>query len=112
MDNVRTKAFSISDQALLLLDDSQSPLNRKKLDIFAEIDECVGASFSAPQETESTAKVEMHPFTVAARLSRSNYEEQAKSEALYQALQKLRSRSGHATTTNGYPHSGRIIRSR
>jgi len=114
MDNVRTKIPSISEQALFLLDDFHSYQSRKKIDFFSSIDQCVIDSFSTPNTKEKNSSLASSnnttPFVVAARLSRTNYDEQAKSEALLHALQKLRTRS--PATISESSTSGRIIRSR
>ncbi len=111
MDDVRTKANNISDQALLLLDDFHSSRSRKKMDLFADLEEHVTNSLqtSKPASSAISSSENANPFTVAARLGRSNYEEQAKSEALLSALKKLRSRP---LENKGMPNSGRVLRSR
>lgn len=84
--------MTISEQALFLLDIDPSLANRRKLENFFDLDGIVNASFdsnsSAPAIT--IEETDPKPFSVASRLSRSNYENQAKSEALMEALKQIR----------------------
>lgn len=113
MEYARKDTLSISEQALLLLDDKLSPQKRNSLDFFTNVDHFIHSSLGIKQEdakTEASSPVPTQPassnaFTVAARLGRGNYEENAKNEAIVNALQRLRNRPD----TSKYS-SGRIIR--
>ena len=110
MGKLRSDQLTINDQALLLLDDSVAREKRNQLDVFAGIAHLVSTSFTekAPpiigEQTKSTGNASS--FTVAARLGRTNYDDQARAEALITALKKLRGRPNTASY-----QSGRVIRS-
>ena len=113
MEYARKDTLSISEQALLLLDDKLSPQKRNSLDFFANVDHFIQSSLGLKQENtkagpspSSSEQASSNAFTVAARLGRGNYEENAKNEAIVNALQRLRNRPD----TSKYS-SGRIIRS-
>lgn len=98
--------MSIAEQALSLLDILPSIESRKSLENFSNLDHTIDASFPgasalAEGRGEST---EENPFSVASRMSRSNYEDQARAEALTQALRQIRAR--HAAK----PANSRVLR--
>lgn len=98
--------MSITDQALFLLDIQPSIQRRKSLEIFGSLDPEISDSIAPPaevKEDKSILESVQTPFAVAARMGRPNYEEQAKAEALYNALRQMRAK--HATKP-----SHRVIR--
>ncbi len=96
--------MNIAEQALFLLDTFPSAQNRKKLENFWNLDQTISASFPGALEPEVTAAVAPeNPYSVASRMNRSNYEDQARAEALTNALRQLR--AGYVTKTNS-----RVIR--
>jgi hypothetical protein len=101
--------MSIADQALFLLDIPPSADQRKKLENFSDLEPTVRASLrTATGEVEpAPAKTEAPPasYSVASRMNRANYDDQAKAEALMNALQKLRA-SHKSRMANG----SRVIR--
>jgi hypothetical protein len=89
--------MSIAEQALFLLDVFPSVAHRRNLENFSNLDQTISASL--PREGVASepvlpppAAVPESPFSVASRMSmsRSNYEDQARAEALTNALRKLR----------------------
>lgn len=100
--------MSIADQALFLLDIPPSSAKRKKLENFSDLDSIVRASLRAElgENTPAPVKTEIAPptYSVASRMNRANYEDQARAEALMSALQKLRA-SHQSRMANG-----RVIR--
>ncbi|MGZ3742047.1 MAG: hypothetical protein ACXVB9_21915 [Bdellovibrionota bacterium] len=86
--------MSIADQALFLLDIPPSIDKRKKLENFSDLALTVGASLrTAIEEAEpAPAQAEAPPasYSVASRMNRANYEDQAKAEALTRALRQIR----------------------
>jgi hypothetical protein len=90
--------MSIAEQALFLLDIPPSVEQRNKLENFSDLEPVVRASIkaasgeteAAPARTEAAA-----PYSMASRMSRPNYEDQARAEALTSALQKLRANYIH-----------------
>ncbi|MGE3263303.1 MAG: hypothetical protein AB7K68_16100 [Bacteriovoracia bacterium] len=97
--------MSIADQALFLLDIPPSANRRKKLENFFDLEQTIRAAFGEP-ETLTAKKTEAPPapYSVASRMNRANYEDQARAEALTSALQKLRA-SHQSRMANG-----RVIR--
>jgi hypothetical protein len=99
--------MSIAEQALFLLDILPSIKHRKSLDNFSNLDQTINASFpgaNAPEEVNKVERTEENPFSVASRMSRSNYEDQARAEALTQALKHFRAKNA------AKPTSSRVIR--
>lgn len=98
--------MSIADTASLLLDILPSIQSRKKLENFSSLDQTIDASFPWAQlpPENSRIKTEENPFSVASRMNRSNYEDQARAEALTQALRQIRAK--HAAK----PSASRITR--
>jgi hypothetical protein len=100
--------MNLAEQALFLLDIQPSTKNRKSLDNFANLDQMILASFpgeSAPAEpVKNEPTAEKKPFSVASRMSRVNYEDQARAEALTQALKHFRAKNGSRSS------SSRVIR--
>lgn len=100
--------MSIAEQALLLLDIPPSINNRNKLASFSDIEPIVRASLRTalgePEAVLPRAEVAA-PYSMASRMSRSNYEDQARAEALTNALQKLR-----ANHKNRLGNGTRVIR--
>lgn len=87
--------MSITDQALFLLDLQPSIQRRKSLENFWSLDPEISDSIAPPAETkeeQSILESVQTPFAVAARMGRPNYEEQAKAEALYNALRQMRAK--------------------
>jgi hypothetical protein len=107
MGSLRTEAVTISDQALFLLDDCFGHDRRTRLDIFSQLEAFVSSSLNGTIQAPATAEIPtstLSTFTVAARLNRTNYDDQARAEALLAALQKIRNRKSPF-------QSGRVIRS-
>lgn len=101
--------MSIADQALFLLDIPPSANRRKKLENFFDLEQTIRASLRAAfgePEILAAKKTEAPPapYSVASRMNRANYEDQARAEALTSALQKLRA-SHQSRMANG-----RVIR--
>jgi hypothetical protein len=84
--------MSLAEQALFLLDILPSIQNRNKLENFSNLDQTIVASLPGTSSAAETGKpvAETNPFSVASRMSRSNYEDQARAEALTQALRQIR----------------------
>ena len=101
--------MSIADQALFLLDIPPSIDRRKKPENFSDLEPTVRASLKTVMgESEpAPAQAEAPPasYSVASRMNRANYEDQAKAEALMNALQKLR-----ASHKNRMANGARVIR--
>jgi hypothetical protein len=87
--------MSIAEQALSLLDIFPSVQSRSRLENFSSLDLVIGASLpgsKAPlKETEPAASENL--YSVASRMGRANYEEQAKAEALLNALRQMRAKN-------------------
>lgn len=84
--------MSLAEQALFLLDIVPSIRSRKNLESFSSLDQTIGASLPGTQCLSESGKAlpDANPFFVASRMSRSNYEDQARAEALTKALQQIR----------------------
>ena len=84
--------MSLAEQALFLLDIQPSVRNRKNPENFFNLDQTIGASLPGELASQEPANVvvEANPFSVATRMIRSNYEDQARAEALTQALRQIR----------------------
>lgn len=98
MDETRARSkMTISEQALFLLDIDSSLSKRRKVENFTDLDTLVNDSLeSKPTDTSQPAQEDdSKPFSVASRLSRSNYDTHAKSEALMEALKQIR--ASHAS---------------
>ena len=105
--------MSIAEQALSLLDIFPSMQSRVKLDNFSSLDLVIGASLpgAASAAAEPAPAVASSPspvtteslYSVASRMGRANYEEQAKAEALLNALRQMRAKNG--------ARNSRVIRS-
>ncbi len=91
------KLMSLAEQALFLLDIQPNIRNRKNPENFSSLEQTIVASLPGTkiQFTETKTIEEASPFSVASRMSRSNYEDQARAEALTQALRQIR--ASHAT---------------
>ena len=88
--------MTIAEQALFLLDLRPSELHRKNLESFFNLDSLVSGSVGIlPALDPVASELPTNSFSVASRLSRSNsnYEEQAKAEALMNALKHIRSKN-------------------
>ncbi|MGZ3695006.1 MAG: hypothetical protein ACXWQO_12665 [Bdellovibrionota bacterium] len=100
--------MSIADQALFLLDIPPSTSRRKKLENFFDLEQTIRASLRAAFGDAEPAAVKAEappaPYSVASRMGRANYEDQARAEALMSALQKLR--ASHQSRMG----NGRVIR--
>lgn len=100
--------MSLAEQALFLLDILPSIQSRNKLENFSDLDQTITASLPgtiSPAETAAKIAAEPNPFHVASRMSRSNYEDQARAEALTQALRQIR--ASNASKSSGARSSGR-----
>lgn len=84
--------MSIAEQALFLVDLSPNLEQRRKLEAFSDLEQTISASFASPEACakEAEQSPQSGAFSVAARLSRSNYEDQARAEALMHALRRIR----------------------
>jgi hypothetical protein len=86
--------MSISEHALHLLDHTPNFERRKKIENFLDLDQLVSSSFGLTvSETPPTVTQDSNQtgaYSVAARLNRSNYEDQARAEALMSALRQIR----------------------
>jgi hypothetical protein len=89
--------MSLAEQALFLLDIQPSIRSRKNPENFSSLDQTIVASLPGTQVQVDAARTvtEANPFSVASRMSRSNYEDQARAEALTQALRQIR--ASHAS---------------
>lgn len=92
--------MSIAEQALSLLDIFPSIQNRTRLENFTNLDGVIVASFSPsgsslpPLAESSPAPVSAENlYAVASRMGRANYDEQAKAEALLNALKQMRAKN-------------------
>jgi len=100
--------MSLAEQALFLLDILPNIQHRNNLDNFSSLDQTIVASLpgTAATVTEAGKPVaESNPFSVASRMSRSNYEDQARAEALTQALRQIR--ASNASKSNAARITGR-----
>lgn len=99
MDEAGVRAdMIIAEQALHLLDLSPNTELRKKIENFLDLEQLVSSSFGA---AAPVGKTEWEPeragaYSVAARLNRSNYEDQARAEALMNALRQIRVSNGQS----------------
>lgn len=92
--------MTITEQALCLLDILPSIKSRRLLENFLDMDRTVIASLEqASIEPIPDTTVNM-PYSVASRLNRSNYEDQAKSEALMKALKQIRATHANKPKSN------------
>lgn len=92
--------MSLSEQALFLLDLPPNILSRQNLENFSSLDHAVVASLPGmPVPVEiSEVKAESSPFSVASRMNRASYDDQARAEALTQALRQIR--ASHAAKSS------------
>jgi hypothetical protein len=92
--------MSLAEQALFLLDIQPNIRNRKNPENFSSLEHTIVASLPGTQEQirESQPIKETNPFSVASRMNRANYEDQARAEALTQALRQIR--ASHATANS------------
>ena len=92
--------MSLAEQALFLLDIQPNIRNRKNPENFSSLEQTIDSSLPGTAVTlsEATTIGEASPFSVASRMSRSNYEDQARAEALTQALRQIR--ASHATANS------------
>ncbi len=102
--------MSLAEQALFLLDIPQSIKNRLKLENFTCLEQTIVASFPGTEEKKAEApapapSTETDPFFVATRMNRPHYEDQARAEALTQALRQIR--ASNASKLRGTGQSGR-----
>jgi hypothetical protein len=84
--------MSLAEQALFLLDILPSIRGRSNPENFTNLDQTIVASLPGTPEPAAVppAVAEANPFSVASRMSRSNYDDQARAEALTQALRQIR----------------------
>jgi predicted transposase YdaD len=88
--------LSLSEQALHLLDIQPSIQNRRKLENFSSLESEIDSSIeslTAPPIEDLPLSSLSTPFALAARMDRPQYEEQAKAEALMNALRQMRAKS-------------------
>jgi hypothetical protein len=87
--------MSIAEQALSLLDIFPSVQSRSRLENFSSLDLVIGASLPGSQAPlkEAEPAVTENLYSVASRMGRANYEEQAKAEALLNALRQMRAKN-------------------
>jgi hypothetical protein len=89
--------MSIAEQALSLPDIFPSIRNRSNLENFTSLDGVIVASFSPPGPlpviSESAPVSTENLYAVASRMGRANYDEQAKAEALLNALKQMRAKN-------------------
>lgn len=99
--------MSLAEQALFLLDIPTSIQSRNSLENFTCLEQTISASLPGTEESASKAPpaAEANPFFVASRMSRANYEDQARAEALTQALRQIR--ASNASKLRGPRHPGR-----
>ena len=99
--------MSLAEQALFLLDIPPSIQSRTRLENFACLEQTIVASLPGTQEAPEVRETaaEPNPFFVASRMSRANYEDQARAEALTQALRQIR--ASNAAKSRGTRPSGR-----
>lgn len=104
--------MSLAEQALFLLDIPPSIQNRRSLENFTCLEQTIGASFPGTSEAAESGEAppadtaaEPNPFFLASRMSRANYEDQARAEALTQALRQIR--ASNASKSRGTRPSGR-----
>lgn len=99
--------MSLAEQALSLLDILPSIQSRNKLENFSDLGQTIVASLAGTQIPVQAvaAEAETNPFHVASRMSRSNYEDQARAEALTQALRQIR--ASNASKSSGAKFTGR-----
>ena len=99
--------MSLAEQALFLLDIPPSIRSRARLENFTCLEQTIEASLPGTQEAPVAreAATESNPFFLASRMSRANYEDQARAEALTQALRQIR--ASNAAKSRGPRPSGR-----
>lgn len=97
--------MSLAEQALFLLDIQPSIRSRQNPENFSSLDQTIFASLPGMpiREERTAAPVEQSPFSVATRMSRSNYEDQARAEALTQALRQIRASHASSATSARRP---------
>jgi hypothetical protein len=83
--------MSVAEQALSLLDIFPSMQSRSRLENFSSLDLVIGASLPGSQAPlqEAEPAVTENLYSVASRMGRANYEQQAKAEALLNALRQM-----------------------
>jgi len=102
--------MSLAEQALFLLDILPSAQCRKNLENFSNLDQTIVASFPVMDRATPVlveirkTEIEAVPFSVASRMSRANYEDQARAEALTQALRQIR--ASHAAKSSNTRSTG------
>lgn len=100
--------MKFAEQALILLDLPSNINLARRLDHFPDIESMVNSSFEKnilPEEKPEQMAASTESFTVASRMGRVNYDEQAKAEALVSALAKIRSNN-----TRRGSNGGRVLR--
>ena len=93
--------MSLAEQALFLLDILPSIQSRNRLEHFSSLDQTIVESLPGTQVAVEAVKTisESNPFSVASRMSRSNYEDQARAEALTEALRQIRASNASKFST-------------
>ena len=83
--------MSIAEQALFLLDLKPNKTKQKRIDHFQDLSSLVDASIFGTEPVQEEQKIETpNSFSVASRLQRPDYEDQARVEALMSAIRKIR----------------------
>jgi hypothetical protein len=97
--------MTVSDLANFLLDDTSAVSRRCQLDLFKDLDQTILSTFdkTQPAPVAEALPVANGSYVVASRLGRTNYEANAKKEAISKALQAMRGNRGLG--------NGRVIRS-
>lgn len=86
--------MSVLEQALSLLDVLPSVLSRKKLENFSSLDPEINASLPGSTVAAAPAATATESlYSVASRMGRPDYEENAKAEALLHALRQMRAKN-------------------
>jgi hypothetical protein len=99
--------MSLAEQALFLLDIAPSSKCRSSLENFGCLEQTIEASLPDKTEepTRPEATAEPNPFYLASRMNRASYEDQARAEALTQALRQIR--ASNVAKARGLRPSGR-----
>lgn len=89
--------MTLAEQALYLIDLGPLVKKRKNLEFFPSLDAMISGSFTvtaplvnAPAEQAAAPASSTNSFSIASRLGRSNYDDQARAEALINAIKKIR----------------------
>ena len=102
--------MSVAEQALLLLDLAPNTSHRQSLENFPCLDSMISASLgmtgeAAPADAAAPTGAAESLYSVASRMGRTNYEERAKDEALFEALRQLKAQNARRAL-----HASRVLR--